>query len=663
MPQEPQDIFGDLQGTQQPPDAAQGQNPNQGTAPQASAQPGAPTGPGNQKDAQKPDFFAELQGKPPEGAAAPEPPKEESIMDRAMGSVTALFAGAKRQMDSNAEGLVQAAYKGGSYLGIDTSRQQESLRQLREQRQAEFAPIQEANPIAAGVGQVAGDVVTMGATAGPIGAAAKAAGLGAAATATGGLARAAGGSAAYTGATQYGTGAERAQAAGTSAALTGVLGGLAMAPEKIGKGVFKGSEKKAGELYDQAEKLGVRNVSLGQASGREGLQSLEVATSKIPLVGPRQKFQNQAADVTNAGEDILGKISSSIPKAKNPDAYFGKTTREQIFESVKQKAEGASKVVNGAYDRFSAIASKLPDDMPLTNARDVAQDLLKPSSGLGTAYSSSLNAAIKDVIARPSRRPESLREIMPAINKIMESADNAGDTVTRSAAKKLKDALIKDASVLPEEAKNAFTRANQMHVKYNVPLRQDKLTSKILDGSINSDDILKYAMKPDAPETMTSLMKNLTPHGRGELRAAVFRKAINQSKGNLEKFGQKIDNLGESLGKVFTPSQKAEITGLRKFMEATKRGTKAGQSESVWGESILAYMAVGTAYAVDKLGTAGLAAGAFKGLTTAMTSPKVGKLLLKMAKTPDGSRASSKVAAAIAAHLTKDNGNTDKEED
>jgi hypothetical protein len=144
-----------------------------------------------------------------------------------------------------------------------------------------------------------------------------------------------------------------------------------------------------------------------------------------------------------------------------------------------------------------------------------------------------------------------------------------------------------------------------------------------------------------------ALYRNLSGEGQAQARGAILVKAAVQSGGvqnpSPDRFANEVRRLGDSVGVMFTGDDAAQVQGLTKVLNATKRAGQASATPPTGVQNVIPVMAGGLVALFGggwKGFAAGMAtAGAFGTAMRVYESAPVRNLLIALSKAPAGSPA------------------------
>ncbi|MEW5251258.1 hypothetical protein [Microbulbifer discodermiae] len=358
---------------------------------------------------------------------------------------------------------------------------------------------------------------------------------------------------------------------------------------------------------------------------------------KIPVLGTgglREKQQH-------AREAAVEQLASK----------YGEFSFDAIVDSLNVQKD---RMKRAAGNVLSTIGSKLDTagHIPLYNTFRSIDAAVAELGRKGVIQSSSAMDDLESLMAILKEAPQSfttLKENRTAFREIINSADRAERSQLTSRAK----ALLQRVGSAMKQDMDAFarrnlsstelvkwTRANSVYAEEAQKLTRSRLKHVLDRGDVTPESVgsLLFSRKPSEVEL---LYKSLTPTGRANARAAVISKVITdlgrQGRGvSPNAFVSEMKKYGYQVDIFFKGREKAELRGLLKALEATKRAQEASVTTPT-GQQVLG--AAGLGAAVIDLGATIGSAGTLGRLAALYESGPVRNALLRLDSLPRGSTA------------------------
>jgi hypothetical protein len=423
------------------------------------------------------------------------------------------------------------------------------------------------------------------------------------------------------------------------------------------------------------------------------------------LQAPRGLAEAESANIPVMTSDIL------------PPETFAARSAQQLGERIPFAGTGPARAaqqearedaVSQLIRDFGAedvVPKQIADDLrlkrqaDLTKYMDMKKDALSAARGAGDVPVPKLIDAIDRQIAKLSARKtsaanEAVAKLRELRSKAIEPRNidsieayrsdelgpawkDAGLSVgsadlVKSAVKSLYDPLRQDmgdfiGSTAGQAVKNKWGVANARLSEGMDELRRNSLKSALRDAESTPEKInnLLFSAKPS---DVAALYRNLTPTGRAAARAAILRKAaenstVRSADGTLDltrispdRFANSVASLGKSVGIMFSGDDLTRVKGLVDALRLTQRASQASASPVTGAQiAIPASLEVALSYfgapgvTTMAIGTTGVMARIFE-------SKPVRDLMLKMGrvKEPEKAATAKRLIAAInAASETK----------
>ena len=181
-----------------------------------------------------------------------------------------------------------------------------------------------------------------------------------------------------------------------------------------------------------------------------------------------------------------------------------------------------------------------------------------------------------------------LRDFRTDARTIADKVDPAGRSQLRGKNKALMDAIVGgvtkdlDNFVLSNAGEKAFARykhADKIYGQEAGKLTKSRLKA-VLDKGDVKPELVNNLLFSSTPSEVKLLFKNLDQSGRQNARMALLRRALDNSisKGDMStaKFTTELEKLGQGFQVFFRGDARAELEGLKKLLDTTKRTEAAG---------------------------------------------------------------------------------------
>lgn len=441
---------------------------------------------------------------------------------------------------------------------------------------------------------------------------------------------------------------------GMSAAIGGGIGaGLGAAAGKLSK-LIK-DPGKAESLVKTAKEKDIP-LTVGQVTGRSGLQKTEETLSKLPLVGTNKIMSEQIEKLGQESRRIVEDIKSSASSATkiNPK-------RESIIKGLSTANIAVSKKADSMFTEVIKKAGneKLPMTDTLRQTMDVLDESGITTSKIGKALGSDIQKAASTLeqggsvtFAEKHVLRKGLDDVIDSFTRKAAQGNVTKDQIRHITAlrKTLEKEIEADASKLG--VGDLYKKAKEFHQKIVLPFKEvdlENLASKPLPGMVK--ELQKLALTNR--EQVKTVINALPKINRNDISAGVMtnamKNATSMDKGfSQSRFIKEISSSSELLGMTMTPSQSRAVQGLTKLSNAVL-GTAKSSQEVKLGSGFVGAFGIALVSSVVPGGLAG--AGAVAGstaklLSKALTSQSVIDSLVKLSKTSPGTASYNKAVSA-----------------
>lgn len=366
-------------------------------------------------------------------------------------------------------------------------------------------------------------------------------------------------------------------------------------------------------------------------------------SEKIPLAGTGAVRESQQQFRQEAVEEI----------AKKYDVF----SYDAIIESLKTQK---NKIKSAAGNVLELTGNKLDDfgQIPIANTvrtiDAVKSELTKP----GVIQSNKALKDLDELVEAISSAPQTyttLKENRTAFREIVNNLDpTARSQLTsrsKSLLKEVESGMTSDMksfakeNLTPQEF-NKLNNANKVWASEAEKLTKTRLKSVLDKGDFKPESV-KQMLFSQNPSEINLLYKSLTKEGRDNSRAAIISRIVTdlgkrQSGFTPTAFAGELKKYPHQIKTFFKGRDKAQLEGLRRILDTTKRAQEASVSTAT-GQQLIP-LATGAA-AVTDLGLTVLVGGTAGGAARLYESAPVRNALLKLAGTAKGSTAFEKSLA------------------
>lgn len=444
--------------------------------------------------------------------------------------------------------------------------------------------------------------------------------------------------------------AEEAGAGPVGQTLAGLAGGVAGAGAVTAAGVRRGpADTAARQAVTEAEAAGITpltsDVFTPETFAAKWLQRVGEA---IPLAGtgPVRRGQQQARvagirnilrdfgadDAAGASDDVMADLLST----RRADITKYNTMKNEVFANVSNAGPvpvtNTLKAIDDEIANLTSLnsAELAPVIARLRDWRSAVQDqgidnVETLRRQLGEAFSAPELAGVR------STGEKSLSSIYPAIRQ------DIGDFIQANGGRR------------------DYTRwrvANARLSDSMGQLRNTALKSALKKGE-DTPEVIASMLFSQKPSDAKRLFRNLSPQGRGRARAAILNRALVKATTGEDispaKFASELTRLGAPVGVFFGGGELAQVKGLVRALNLTRRASDAAVSPAT---GVQALPAVGAAALTDILGGfgAGLtAAGGIGGAARVYESKPMRDALIALSRVKSGSPEEARILKRVIA--------------
>jgi hypothetical protein len=335
---------------------------------------------------------------------------------------------------------------------------------------------------------------------------------------------------------------------------------------------------------------------------------------------------------------------------------YGLPSYESIMQSL---TNNVSRVKSSAGKRIESIKGAMGQDpVPLNNTIKAIDDFIAQSTAPGRAFDQATISRLqefKDMISSGDNTLDALRanrtyfrEFIKGDAPVLSSqADRANAIIYKSMTDDMADAVT---NKLGARESARLRDADAVYAAEVSNVKNTKLKNILSKGS-ESPELVANAIFSKSPSDVARVYRALDQTGRQNARAAVVHKAFEQfaKSENPDMFASALKGMGPQIDIMFRGKDRAQIKGLIKYLESTKR---AGQSSVVTptGQQLFQLGAVGDIVYTGGSGTAGAAG--VGGLARLYESRPVAELMLRLSSAKAGGAEFERLSAELTRALT-----------
>lgn len=200
-------------------------------------------------------------------------------------------------------------------------------------------------------------------------------------------------------------------------------------------------------------------------------------------------------------------------------------------------------------------------------------------------------------------------------------------------------------------ARTRWSKANEQLSAMAGELTSARFRNVLRDAETTPEAVGRILFSsPDNVSDARRLVANLDPAGRKKVQGALLQRAFDAAGGadgvSVERFLGNLKRLSGQIGVAFEGQDRAALEGMRKLLEATRRGAESGANIRTGEQNLPAVMGVAATQALGMTG--GVATLGVGGLLARLyESPLVRDQLVKLSKTKSGSQQEQRVLALV----------------
>lgn len=297
---------------------------------------------------------------------------------------------------------------------------------------------------------------------------------------------------------------------------------------------------------------------------------------RVPIVGTGGKRAKQQQQRLNA----LDELDQSTPRIEPSDIITS------LNSSANKVRVAAGKRINSTVESME-LAGAVPVLSAVRAIESATEKLSRPGKLKNQVLLDELDN-LKQTLTETDQSFGSLREFRTDARAISEKVDPAGRSQLRSSDKALMDQVTSgitkdlDNFVLQNSDSRSLARyknADKIYSQEAAKLTKSRLKS-VLDKGDVKPELVNNLLFSSSPSEVKVLFKNLDSQGRQHARMSLMRDALDKSTRGGEvspqRFTSQLDKRSKNFDVFFRGDAKAEINGLKKLLEETRRAADAG---------------------------------------------------------------------------------------
>lgn len=431
-----------------------------------------------------------------------------------------------------------------------------------------------------------------------------------------------------------------AKNAATNAAVNlGAQGALSAIAKGVGRGVtaVKGEiAPEARQAVDFAEKnnaplLTSDLIEPGTFTGR----SAQALGEKIPVTG--------TGSIRRGQQDARSRL------VQNYAEQFDSAAPEEIVSSLQRQT---SKVKQAAGQRLTQVNDAMKSVGSINPVRAIASidKEISSLSRLGAASDAQTIAKLQTYRDELSKGADFglLRDLRTQFRQDVKGDRVAWPNQSQAAVNRVYSSITDDinrsvSDNLGAKAAYRYKQANSVYANEAQLVNNTRLKNVLQKGEL-TPEVVNNLLFSSKPSEVKQLYSSLDSRGRSAARASVIGKAYEKSGGSPDKFLNEVNRLSSQTGILFKGSERQYLNGLTKYLDQTRRASRAGAVTPTGQE--LFQIAIPAGVATDVIGTGGVATGAalsYGALARAYESRTFRNAMLKLANTKAGSTAYERI--------------------
>ncbi|WP_049278748.1 hypothetical protein [Serratia marcescens] len=424
-----------------------------------------------------------------------------------------------------------------------------------------------------------------------------------------------------------------AQNAATNAAVNlGAQGLLSAAAKGIGRGItaVRGEiAPEARQAIDFAEKNNAPLLTTDVAQpGTFAGRSAQALGEKIP--------------VTGTGAVRRGQQEARSQLVQNYAQQFDSAAPEEIVSSLQRQTNKVKKAAGQRLAQVNDAMQSIGAINPVQSVAAIDKEIANLSR-LGSAADSQTIAKLQTYRDELSKGADFglLRDLRTQFRQDVKGDRVAWPNQSQAAVNRVYSSITDDINRsvtdnLGAQAAYRYKQANAVYANEAQLVNNTRLKNVLQKGEL-TPEVVNNLLFSSKPSEVKQLYGSLDARGRNAARASVIGKAYEKSGGSPDKFLNEVNRLSSQTGILFKGSDRQYLNGLTKYLDQTRRASRAGAVTPTGQE--LFQIAVPAGVATDVIGTGGVATGAalsYGALARAYESRVFRNAMLKLANTKVG---------------------------
>lgn len=415
----------------------------------------------------------------------------------------------------------------------------------------------------------------------------------------------------------------------------------------------------AAEVVAEGQRRGVPVMTTDVKPPKSGMGRYVKQTlpEKIPFAGTSGPRQEQQVERIRVVGEVLEEFGGSASRE------LFDSSGSAVDDIAKSLTAERSKRLSSLTGAKNSVIDGVGGTAPASNALKAIDEQIAAMVQRDTPASREVAEVLKAQRAELAK-PRTLRGLedfrKDELSQVFSNPDTlaAVKTVGEQVLRKIYDPLRKDMGDFIEAqsgagARNRWSKANEELSAMAGELTSTRFRNVLRDADTTPEAVGRILFdSPDNVSDAARLIANLPPAGKKKVQAALLQRAFDRAGGasgegvSVERFLNNVGSLSKKIGIAFEGQDREALEGVRRLLEATRRGAAAGANVRTGEQNLPAVMGVAATQAlgltggVASLGVGGLLARIYE-------SPMMRDRLLRLASTKSGSPQESRAMEVL----------------
>lgn len=397
----------------------------------------------------------------------------------------------------------------------------------------------------------------------------------------------------------------------------------------------------AAEVVAEGERRGVPVMRTDIQPPKSGMGRFVKQTlpEKIPVAGtsgPRQAQQEQRIRVVG---EVLEEFGGNTAGASGQVEDIARALGNERVRRLGQYKAAKDGVIDGIAAPFDAAPNTVRAiTEQVRTLREIDPTEFQPVIERLQRFGEQVTSGA------PLRVVEEQRKLLgamfddPNLAKIRDRGQKAINAIYDPLRRDMGDFIEAQAG---PSARAKWAKANEQLAGMAGELKSARFRNVLRDADVTPEAVgrILFGDRGNVSD-MKRLVANLPPAGRKKVQAALIQRAFDDAGGqggvSVERFLSNLDQLNGKIGVAFEGADRQALEGVRRLLNATRRGAEAGANVRTGEQNLPAIMGIGATQAlgavggIGTLGVGGLVARIYE-------SPMMRNRLLMLAKAKPGS--------------------------